>query len=152
MTEESTTHTPEEKGATADRLADEAMMPIGSVEGILKAAPKDITTETIEVPEWECSVKVKSFTAAQSARIRQRGIGFKGESTQVAWAEMEKQQFIEGVVEPKFDKKQVEALHRTSGRGFNRIIKWLDDHSQMDKEALAKAKEEFPESDESDEV
>jgi len=141
-----------EQAESAEQLAEAALLPIGSVEGILKAAPSDLVEELIEVPEWGCSVRVRSFTAAQSARIRQRGIGFKGENTTVAWAEMEKQQFIEGVIEPKFDKKSVEALHRTSGRGFSRVIKWLDEHSNMDKEALAEAKKEFQESDESEEV
>lgn len=119
---------------------------IGTVDQILEAAPNDLIEETLFIPEWKCAVKVRSFTAAQSARIRQRGLGFKGEETTVSWAEMEMAQFAEGVIEPAFTADQVRTLHKTSGRGFGRVIAWLDEHSNMDKEELRKAREEFQES------
>lgn len=119
-------------------------LPIGNVEAILKKAPEDLVEDTLDVPEWECSVKVKSFTAAQSAAVKERGFGFKGEETLVAWAEMEIFQFKLGVIEPAFSEEQVRALHGTSGRGFNRVIEKLDEMGRIDKEALAKAREEFP--------
>jgi len=118
-------------------------LPIGSVADILKKAPEDIVEEVIEIPEWGCSVRVRSFTAAQSARVRQLGIGFKGDSTQVAWAAMERAQFEEGVIEPQFKADEVRKLHLTSGKGFSRVIAWLDKHSGLDKEELAQAREEF---------
>ena len=68
--------------------AQTGQLPIGTVEEILKRAPSDLIEDVLEVPEWACSVKVKSFTAAQSAEVKQRGLAFKGEDTKVAWAEM----------------------------------------------------------------
>jgi hypothetical protein len=122
-------------------------LPIGTVEDILKEAPNDLVTEVLDVPEWKCSVKVRTFTAAQSAMIKQRGFGFKGEEVQVAWAEMEIMQFQQGVLEPHFTEEQVRELHLSSGRGFARVIEKMDELSKIDKEALAKARDEFPGSD-----
>lgn len=119
---------------------------IGTVDQILEAAPSDLVEEVLFIPEWDCAVRVRSFTAAKAARIRQMGLGFKGDETTVAWAEMEMAQFAEGVIEPAFTADQVRTLHKTSGRGFGRVIAWLDENSNMDKEELRKAREEFQES------
>jgi hypothetical protein len=118
-------------------------LPLGTVDQILERAPNDLVEETLEVPEWGCSVKVRSFTAGQNAVIKQRGLAFKGEDTKVAWAEMEIAQFQQGVVDPRFTEEQVRKLHATSGRGFARVIQKLDDLSGTDKEALRKAQDEF---------
>lgn len=123
--------------------AQNGLLPIGSVKDILDRAPSDLVEEVLEIPEWNCSVKVRSLTAAQSASVKQRGFGFKGEETQVAWAEMEIVQFQQGVVEPRFSEDEARKLHLRSGRGFQRVIAWLDAKSGMDKEELRKAREEF---------
>jgi hypothetical protein len=118
-------------------------LPIGTVEGILKAAPADLIEEVLAIPEWGCSVKVKSFTGMQSAAVKEKSLALKGENTEVAWAEMEISQFQMGVVEPFFTEDQVRELYATSGRGFQRVINWLDEKGNVDKEALAKARDEF---------
>lgn len=118
-------------------------LPIGTVEEILKRAPSDLKEKTIEVPEWGCSVKLKSFTAAQSAAVKERGFGFKGEETTVAWAEMEISQFQMAVVDPHFNEDQVRELHLSSGPGFNRVVEEIDKLNKIDKEALRKARDEF---------
>jgi hypothetical protein len=128
----------------ARKLTQTGHLPLGSVEEILKKAPEDLKEETIDIPEWGCSVQIKSFTAAQSAAIKERGFGFKGEETTVAWAEMEITQFQMGVIEPRFSEDQVRELHLSSGVGFQRVIEELDKLSRLDKEALRKAREEFP--------
>lgn len=127
-------------------------LPIGTVEQILKKAPEDLKEETLDVPEWGYSVRIKSFSAAQSAAIKQRGFGFKGEETLIAWAEMEIMQFQQGVIEPRFDESQVRELHLSSGPGFMRVIEALDRLGKIDKEALAAAREEFPKPDQPAEV
>lgn len=118
-------------------------LPIGTVEGILKKAPEDIVEETIDIPEWECSVKLKSFTAGESAAIKEASLSLEGEKTDVAWGEMEIQQFKMAVVEPSFTEEQVRQLHLTSGRGFKRIIDWSDAQSNINKEELRKMREDF---------
>lgn len=127
-------------------------LPLGTVDRILEKAPSDIVEGTVDVPEWGCSVQVRSFTASQSAMIRQTGVSFKGDSTNVAWAQMEIEQFLLGVVRPQFTREEVAKLHLKSGRGFGRVISWLDEHSNIDKEALQSAKDEFQGPDQSDEV
>lgn len=125
-------------------VAPKGVLPIGTVEEILKNAPSDIVEEILEIPEWGCSVKVRSFTAAQSASVKQHGLGFRGEETLVAFAEMEIQQFVEGVIEPRFSKDEVRHLYNISGAGFQRVINWLDEKSGTDKETIRSAREEFP--------
>lgn len=128
--------------------AQKGHLPIGTVQSILEKAPNDITEEVVDIPEWECSVRLRSFTAAQSSRIKTVGFAFEGENTNIAWAEMEKAQFMEGVKEPVWDEESVTQLHITSGRGWARIIKWLDEQSNIDKDALKKAQEDFRGADE----
>lgn len=118
-------------------------LPTGSVEHILKKAPEDIVTKVIDVPEWECSITIRSFTAAQSAMIREKGIAFKGEETEVAWAEMEILQFHLGVIDPTFTEEQARELHLTSGTGFALVITEMDKLSKLNKEEIAKAREDF---------
>jgi len=143
--------TSELSAGEALKKTQDGTLPIGSVEEILKKAPEDLVEEVLDVPEWGCSVKVRSFTAAQAAAVKQRGFGFKGDETLVAWAEMEIMQFKQGVVEPAFTEDQVRELHLSSGRGFARVIEKLDELSKIDKEALAKAREEFLQSQKSEE-
>jgi hypothetical protein len=130
-------------GAGSPAPATDGKLPIGTVKDILDRAPSDLVEEILEVPEWQCSVKVRSYTAAVSAQIKQRGLAFKGEDTKVAWAEMEITQFQRGVVEPLFSEDDVRKLHATSGRGFARVIAKLDELSGTDKEELRKAQDEF---------
>jgi len=47
------------------------------------------------------------------------------------------------VIEPKFSEEQVRKLHQRSGRGFARVIQWIDSQSGANKEALHNAQEEF---------
>lgn len=124
-------------------------LPIGSVEEILKKAPSDLVTKIIEVPVWECSLKIRSYTAAQAAMIREKGLAFKDDETKVAWAEMEILQFQLGVIEPNFTEDQVRELHLSSGTGFGLVISELDKLSKLDKEGIRKAREEFQKSEQS---
>lgn len=121
-------------------------LPVGSVEQIMSAAPKDLKTEIVPIPEWGYSLKLRSFTASESARIKQRGFAIREGETAVAWAEMEIMQFELGVQQPQFTEENVRQLHLTSGPGFARVLKWLDENSGLDKEALKKNRDEFLES------
>jgi len=127
-------------------------LPKGSVEQILSAAPKDLKTEWVDIPEWGYSVQLRSFTASESARIKQRGFAIREGETAVAWAEMEIMQFELGVQEPNFTNENVRQLHLTSGPGFARVIKWLDDNSGIQKDQLKKAQEDLRGSDERNSV
>jgi len=127
-------------------------LPKGSVEQILSAAPKDILEEWVDIPEWGYSIQLRSFTASEQARIKARGFTIREGETAVAWAEMEIMQFELGVHNPVFTNEQVRKLHLTSGPGFARVIKWLDENSGLDKEALKKEQEQFRGQDERPEI
>lgn len=131
---------------------DDDDLQIGSVEEILERASSDIIEKILPVPEWGVAVKVRSFTAAQSATIRTVGFQQEGEGVNINWPLMEQTQFKMGVVEPAFSEKEVRQLYMKSGRGFQRVIKWLDENSGLDKEAMKEIKETFPGSDERTEV
>jgi hypothetical protein len=119
-------------------------LPIGTVQDILKKAPQDLIEEVVPISEWECSVRLRSFTSAQSAAIKERGFQTDDDGkTTVAWAEMEIAQFQMGVLEPRFDETQVRELYMSGGRGFAKIIAWLDEKSSIDKKELAAVREEF---------
>lgn len=147
--------TPSSSGAgigTVTKQVQSGKLPVGSVEDILTAAPKDLQEETLEIPEWGYSVEVRSLTAAQSARVKQRGFSFTEGGTDVAWAEMEIMQFLMGVRGPKFTEDQVLELHNMSGTGFARIIQWIDENSGINKKALEESRKEFQESQKPTEV
>lgn len=136
----------EEKRSVGEAIKDTqtGKLPIGTVEQILEAAPKDLVEDILEVPEWGCSVRVRSFTAAEAAAIKEEGFEFKGTETIIAWGEMEVQQFMRGVIEPEFSEEKVRELHLTSGTGFTRVTNWLEEQSNIDREKLAKLRDEFP--------
>lgn len=119
-------------------------LPIGTVEGILEAAPSDRVTETIEVPEWGCSVRIQSLSAADQAAVKQASVVLGKGDPGLAWAAMEKTQFQLGVVEPKFTLADVNTLHHKSGAGFARVIAALDRISNLNKEELRAARDDFP--------
>ncbi len=127
----------EEESTRVDEPTKE--LPVGTVEGILEVAPKDLIEEWVDVPEWECRVKIKTFTADQRAQIRQIGI----RSPETAWGDMEVHQFLMAVVEPKFNEHQARKLHQNSGAGFARVIERHDELSAMSKEELREAREAF---------
>lgn len=125
---------------------------VGTVEQIIRAAPADIVEEVVPIPEWKTedgttiiAVKLRSFTSAQSARIRKRQYSQKGDQVEINWAAWELAQFEEGVIEPKFDANQTRALHEVSGKGFQRIISWLDEKSGIKKNEERDTQEAFQE-------
>lgn len=119
-------------------------LPIGTVQAILEKAPTDLIEEVVPIAEWGCSVRLRSFTSAQSASIKDKGFQTDDEGkTSVDWAEMEIAQFQMGVIEPHFDDTQVRELYFSGGRGFAKVIAWLDEKSTIDKKELKAARAEF---------
>lgn len=147
--------TPGSGGTDVGRAVKDAQtgkLPIGTVQDILTAAPKDIKHEILEIPDWGFSVRVRSLTAAQSARVKQRGFSFNEGGTDVSWAEMEILQFMMGVEEPKFTEEQTLDLHNQSGPGFSTVINWIDENSGINKKKLEEERKEFQKSKEPDTV
>lgn len=119
-------------------------LPIGTVEAILAKARASIKTEVIEVEEWGCSVKICSLTAAQLAAVKQASLDFSGKTPVIQFAALEKGQFEQGVLEPKYGAQDVNVLYHSSSKGFARVIAAIDALSGTNKEELRKAQEAFP--------
>jgi hypothetical protein len=118
-------------------------LPLGTAEDIL-SAPSDLVEKVISVPEWGFSVKIRSLSAAQSAKVVQASADRKaGGLTSTFAEEMAKAQFEHGVVEPKFNYNQVNQLHHTSGPGFARVLREIDAISGTTAEEKAAAAEAF---------
>lgn len=115
----------------------------GTADEIIEVADRDIIEQVLPIPEWGYAVRVRSFTAAQSSTVRQIGFKQEGEGIVVDWAAMEAAQFQMGVVEPSFSEQKVRQLQMKSGRGWARIIAWLDEKSGIDKKAMEEVKETF---------
>jgi hypothetical protein len=137
--------TAQENGAVDLDAAAGDSMPIGTVDAILTAG-YDLIEQTLEVPEWGCSIKIRTPTANDSARIKRAGAQMVGKRVEVDFAAMERKQFELCVAEPKFNEQQVLQLATRSGPGFRRVIDALDElGGGDDKEALRKAQREFQE-------
>lgn len=116
-----------------------------TVDKAKENAPKDLKEEDVE-GVFGGKVRVKSLTAAQSARVKQVSINMSGRNPDVIWAAMELLQFEYGVIIPKFDADDVRTLHLESGPSFAKVIAKIDELSGTDKEEMAKAQAAFPES------
>jgi len=128
---------------TNGKIEAHELLPIPETAADIVAAPTDVVEEIIEVPEWGYSVKVRSFTGAQSSRIRERSMVPGPGGVNLSWSEMEKAQFIEAVIQPEFSTREVEALYRKSGAGFRRVLNWIEQKSNLDQEVRAEARSEF---------
>lgn len=124
-----------------ERRIDNGHLPRLTVEEILKRAPDDLIEQEIDMPEWGGSIKIRTLTAYERARIRQVGIRLGAEET--AWGEMEVQQFLAAVVEPEFNEMEVRKLQATSGPAFAKVISAHDDLSSMSKEEIRDARKQF---------
>lgn len=144
------THSTSALDTARDRLQDAASeapsLPIGTVESIL-GAPSDLVEEIIDVPEWGCSVKIRSLTAAEQAKVVQSSADRKAGGLRETFAEvLAKTQFLYGVVAPKFSAPEVNLLHQKSGPGFARVSRALDRISGTTSEGVEETLESFQES------
>jgi len=108
-------------------------------------APSDLIEDTVEVPEWGGSIRIRSLTAAEQAKVRQASIELGHNSTRLIFAEMEKRQFEYGVVEPKFTSQDVNTLFHRTGPSWRRVIDALDRLTPIRKDDLDKDEAAFPE-------
>ena len=118
-----------------------------SVEDILHAS--DIREETVEVPEWGGSVRVRSFTKAQAQSIRERATLQRDTRNAKAGtldvSHMELLMFIEGVVEPRFSEGHLITLKGKSAVAIERVNKAIARLSGMDAQAVDQAEARFQE-------
>ncbi len=106
-------------------------------------APSDLAEETVEIAEWGGSVKIRSLTAAEHAKVRQASIRLKGDETALLFAEIEKRQVQYALVEPKLSEHQVNQLFHRTGPSWRRLVDAIDRISNTDARKLAEAAESF---------
>lgn len=144
MPDETKTEPKPDVGA-AVKATQNGSLPIGTVEQIL-GAPSDVVEETLDVPEWGFAVKVRSFTASQSAHIRKKMYVTNPDgSVETDWAGFDISRFEEAVIEPVFNRNEVMALHAKSGPGFQRVINWIVKKSNVTNQEVRETEEAFQE-------
>lgn len=115
------------------------MAGILSVEAIL--ASDDRTVTEVEVPEWGGSVKVQAFSKRQSSDIRKSASNPSGEIDSDA---LEKQLFLQGVIEPQFSEEQYNLLLEKSAVALDRVVKAVLNVSGMGEGAVKESEANFP--------
>lgn len=111
-------------------------LPRGSVAGILAA--DDIKEHEIDVPEWGCSVLIRTFTRKQVADMTRRATTkdrYTGKDN-LDTRMLEALSFIEGVADPKFTLEDYEKLEEKSIGAMMRIVKAINLHSGLSEEAV----------------
>lgn len=115
-------------------------LPLGTVEGIL-AAP-DIATETMPIPEWGCSIRVRGLTKIQQQAIRKEAA--RGQRNNEPDSDrIEMLMFLTGVVEPKFERGHYPQLMEKNSGVLDRVLQRIAKLSGADPEAIARAMQQF---------
>lgn len=82
-------------------------------------AADDLPTETIEIPEWGGSVKVRSFTKAQQQEIRVKATKGNGEIDE---SRLEMLLVLHALIEPQFSEDQLAQLAEKSASAIDGIL------------------------------
>jgi len=108
-------------------------LPLGSIDQILGA--QDLREEVVNVPEWGCSVRVRSFTKADQQAMREQAT-IAGEMDD---QRLEVLMVIHGVIEPKFSLDQYEQLRNKSATALDRVLTAITSLSGIGKDAIEAA-------------
>lgn len=89
---------------------------LGNVADIL--AFDDSKDKLLEVPEWNCSVKIKALTKADQFKAR-KAATTRGQLDEV---KLEGLMLITGIVEPKFSPEHLDGLMKKQASVIDRIL------------------------------
>lgn len=91
-------------------------LPIGNLADIL--AIDDVQEKVVNVPEWNCSVKIRALTKGKQIALRKQSTvrGVLDENR------LEGLLFVYGVVEPAFSPEHVERLFSKSAGAVDRVL------------------------------
>jgi len=114
----------------------------GTVEAIL-AAP-DISEEDMFIPEWNCTIRIRSLTKAQQHAIRSEAS--RGQKNQEPNPErVEMLMFLSGVTQPQFSREHYSQLLNKNTGVIDRVIQKIAKLSGADPKAVEEAKAQFQE-------
>lgn len=104
--------------ATANVTAAEpdTQLPVGTVDDILSGHQP--TEEWVDVPEWNCRVKVRALTKGDQTKARAASL----HKNQIDMAKMEGFLFVAGVVEPPFHTDHIAKLANVPAKAFDRVM------------------------------
>src|SRR5688572_5667858 len=88
----------------------------GNVDAILAAS--DVKTAEMDVPEWGCKIRVRGLTKRQQPEIREEATRGRNVDADIVTLLM----FIEGVVEPKFERKHFGQLQEKAAGVIDRVV------------------------------
>ena len=115
-------------------------LPVGDFNYIL-GQPAD-EQKYVEVPEWNCKVKIKSLTKAEQIKLRKSSVvrGVVDET------KLEMNMFVFRMVEPKLSLDQVDTLFSTSNaKALNRLTNAIIKLSGLDADYMTEAEADFQE-------
>ena len=114
-------------------------LPVGTAEAIL--AVDDSKVETVEVPEWGFSVRVKPLTLTEQDEIDAATEQDDG----TVDAPLQQAMMLHfGIAEPQFTIDQAKALRGKSVHGVLRVIRAIAEINDAGDEAITRAEARFP--------
>lgn len=102
------------------------------------AAP-DLSTDTVDVPEWGGKVEVQGLTKAQQLAVRKKAV--KGGV--IDEGKMEGLMIVQGVTNPKLEEQHIGELFKKASGPLDRILKKIMDLSGMSEDDAKVADEEL---------
>jgi hypothetical protein len=110
--------------------------------------PGDLQEADVEdVPVPGESVRVRGLPARYSAEVQSQLKLVQDGRSQVAKIDvgsMEVLQFVHGVVDPKFTEAEARQIQEKFGPAFRKVVAKIDELSGIDKEAIEKTEQRFP--------
>jgi len=103
----------------------------------------DLVDEEVYVEAINDSVKIRSLSAGQLARITDQCLSMKGDQAKVDSRRMSVLKFVNGVVEPKFDEQEANVIAHQFGKSYSLVVSLIDEISEATEEDIAKAKSRF---------
>lgn len=96
-------------------------------------AVNDIREEEMEIPEWDCTLRIRGFTLAQRHRVFEQATNSTTKEVNSLRATL--LTFIEGVIEPRFSMTDMDAL-RDKSAAVERVSMRILALSGVGKDAL----------------
>jgi len=110
----------------------------GTVDQILSAP--DVGVEEMTIPEWGCKIKVQGLTKRQQGDIRVESTRDGQPVPEIVTLLM----FIEGVVEPKFERKHFGMLQEKASGVVDRVVQKITTLSGLTEEDQKRMMARFP--------
>jgi len=103
----------------------------------------------VDFPNKGDTVRVRALPARFSAEVQsQMKVQTEGREqiARIDVAEMERLQFAHGVIDPVFTVEEAGLAQQTMGPAFRMVVNRIDELSGLDKEAIEKVEQRFPDS------